>query len=222
MHLPDGFLDARTCLATAALSAGALTLAYRSAVRRTGDRTVPLLGTMGAFVFAAQMLNFPVGFGASGYLLGSTLAVVCLGLAPAMWVMTSVLVLQCLVFQDGGLLALGANVLNMAVVGCVVSAAVSRVGVPLGASPRRFRFTVGVAAWASVVAGAAACAVELAAAGRVALLPAVATLGGIHAVIGLGEAAITVAVLGFLVRQRPDLVAGHPARPEEPGTPFHG
>lgn len=207
MHLPDGFLDLATCLVTAGLSATALTVSYRFAVARCGERTIPLLGTMGAFVFAAQMLNFPVGFGASGHLLGSTLAVACLGTAPAIWVMTSVLVLQCLVFQDGGLIALGANVLNMAVVGVLCSALVLSLGRQLTRA-RPSTAVVAVAAWTSVVAGSLACSFELALSGRVSLLGAVTLLGGIHAVIGIGEALITCAVLGFLKRNRPDLLAG--------------
>jgi cobalt/nickel transport system permease protein len=207
MHLPDGFLDLQTCLVTAGLSAAALKVSYRAAVSRSGDRAVPLLGTMGAFIFAAQMLNFPVGFGASGHLLGSTLAVVCLGVAPAIWVMASVLVLQCLVFQDGGLTTLGANVLNMAVIGTLVSALILRLGRSRGT---RLPSTpaIAAAAWASVVAGSLACALELALSGHVSVLGAVTLLGGIHAVIGLGEALITCAVLGFLKRSRPDLLAG--------------
>lgn len=207
MHLPDGFLDLPTCLVTAGLSAAALKVSYRFVVARSEDRAIPLLGTMGAFLFAAQMLNFPVGFGASGHLLGSTLAVSCLGTAPAIWVMTSVLVLQCLVFQDGGLTTLGANVLNMAIVGTLCSALVLSLGRRLTGT-RLSMPVIAVAAWASVVAGALVCAAELALSGRVSLGGAVTLLGGIHAVIGLGEALITCAVLGFVKRNRPDLLAG--------------
>ena len=107
MHIPDGFLDGKTMASTAVLSAGALSLAVRQLRRQLPRRRVPLMGLAGAFVFAAQMLNFPIAGGTSGHLLGSVLIAVLLGPGAAVLVLTAVLIVQCLVFADGGLLALG-------------------------------------------------------------------------------------------------------------------
>ncbi|MGC8793188.1 MAG: energy-coupling factor ABC transporter permease [Bryobacteraceae bacterium] len=117
MHIPDGLLSAPLWVGAAAASAVAVGTAARRAQQELDDSRVPLLGVMGAFVFAAQMVNFPLGFGTSGHLLGSVLLGATLGLAPAMVVMTAILFVQALVFQDGGILALGANIFNMAVAG---------------------------------------------------------------------------------------------------------
>src|SRR2546422_7604656 len=119
MHIPDGFLDPKTALASGALSAVGLTIALRDARRRLPARKVPLMGLSAAFVFAAQMLNFPVAAGTSGHLIGGVLAAVLLGPSAAAVVLTSVLIVQCFVFGDGGVLALGANVFNMGIVSAV-------------------------------------------------------------------------------------------------------
>jgi cobalt/nickel transport system permease protein len=117
MHIPDGFLSTGVYLGTGAASAVAVTWIARRAQRETEESRVPLLGVMGAFVFAAQMINFPVGVGTTGHLLGGALLAFTLGPASAVVVMTAILAVQALVFQDGGVLALGANVFNMAVAG---------------------------------------------------------------------------------------------------------
>lgn len=116
MHIPDGFLSPRVWLSLDALSIPAIAWVARRATPEPAAR-IPLLGVMGAFVFAAQMVNVPVGFGASGHLLGGSLLAVILGPAPAALVMIAVLILQALLFQDGGVLALGANIFNMALAG---------------------------------------------------------------------------------------------------------
>src|SRR5680860_1201880 len=117
MHIPDGFIDTTTAAATGAVSLGALAYAVRRTDRDLGERTVPLLGVTGAFVFAAQMLNFPVAAGTSGHLLGAMLAAVLLGPWAAVIVMSVVLVVQALAMADGGITALGANILNVAILG---------------------------------------------------------------------------------------------------------
>src|SRR5512147_218372 len=126
MHIPDGFLDAKTALATGALAAAGLGLALRDARRSLPPRKVPLMGLSAAFIFAAQMLNFPVAGGTSGHLVGAVLASVLLGPSAAIVVMTAVLLIQCLLFADGGLLALGANLFNMAIVAVLGGHAVYR------------------------------------------------------------------------------------------------
>ena len=123
MHIPDGFLSPPVWAAFDVLAVPAVGWVVRGDARRAGprmdDRNLPLLGVMGAFVFAAQMINFPVGIGTSGHLVGGTLLAIVLGPAPAAMVMTAILAIQALVFQDGGIIALGANVFNMAVVGVI-------------------------------------------------------------------------------------------------------
>jgi cobalt/nickel transport system permease protein len=117
MHIPDGFLSPPVWGAFDLLSAPAVGIMARRSQRETDDRKIPLLGVMGAFVFAAQMINFPIGIGTSGHLVGGALLAILLGPSAAAMVMTAILVIQAFVFQDGGILAVGANVFNMAIVG---------------------------------------------------------------------------------------------------------
>jgi cobalt/nickel transport system permease protein len=172
------------------------------------------MGVTAAFVFAAQMLNFPVASGTSGHVIGGVLAAALLGPSAAVIVMTSVLLLQCLVFADGGLLALGANVLNMAVVQPLVGYAVYRAlgGGSGGAAARRIA-ALAFGSWIATVVAAAACAGELALSGIVRAEPALAALLGVHAVIGLGEGAIAALVLATIIRLRPELAAPSPGAP---------
>src|SRR5689334_8604134 len=119
MHIPDGFLDAKVALGAGALSALGVGAAVRNARLRLPPRKIPLMGLSAAFIFAAQMLNFPVAGGTSGHLIGGVLASVLLGPSAAVLVLTAVLMVQCFVFADGGILALGANVFNMGIVSSV-------------------------------------------------------------------------------------------------------
>jgi len=205
MHIPDNFLDAKTVGVTGVLAAGAVAVALRQARQQLPPARVPLLGLSAAFLFAAQMVNFPVWGGTSGHLAGGTLVAALLGPAAAVVVMTAVLVVQCFLFADGGVTALGANILNLGVVGAMggwlVFRAVSRwVG---GLAGR----VAGVAfgGWCSMVLAAAACALELAWSRTVALSVALPAMVGIHAVIGLGEGLISALVYHAVVRVRPDL-----------------
>ncbi len=209
MHIPDGFLANDVALACAVPAVAAVAYGLRRADVDLDDRRIPLLGVTAAFVFAAQMLNFPVAGGTSGHFLGAALAALLLGPWLAGLVLAVVLIAQAFVFADGGLTALGANVLNMGVVGGVV------VGGLMVAARRALPNTravlLGVAAagaWLAVVAGAAACAVELALSGTVPLATVLPAMLGVHAVIGLGEAAITVTAVSAVLVTRPDLVHG--------------
>ena len=206
MHIPDGFLDAGVCAGTACLAGTGLAWAGRRVTARWNDQTVPLLGVMSAFVFAGQMVNFPVAGGTSGHLLGGVLAAVFLGPWAASMVLATVLVVQCFFFQDGGVTALGANALNMALVapwsGCVVY----RLGLRGTRTERGRMAAVAVAAWVSVVLASLAAAAELALSGRVGWKLVLPAMGLTHAVIGLGEAVITVAVVSFVWQVRPDLL----------------
>jgi cobalt/nickel transport system permease protein len=164
------------------------------------------MGVMAAFIFAAQMINFPVAGGTSGHLIGGALAAIALGPWAAMLVMAAVVGVQALLFQDGGLLALGANVLNMGVVPAAIGYGLYR-GAAGAARPVRLA-VAGTAAWLSVVGAALLTALQLWLSGASSLTLVVPAMLGVHALIGVGEALITVAALSFVLRTRPDLVEG--------------
>lgn len=212
MHVPDGFLDLPTSAATAAVAAGGVALALGRARRELDDRTAPLAGLVAVFVFAAQMLNFPVGMGTSGHLLGGTLAAVLVGPWTATLCLTVVLAVQALLFADGGLTALGTNITLMALVGvwsgwlafAVLRRALRSSGV------RALPALAGVAAFLSVPATAVAFTGLYAVGGRVPLPLAelFTAMVGWHSLIGIGEGVITLLAVGSIVATRPDLVHG--------------
>jgi len=206
MHIPDGFLDTKTAVAAGALAAGALGLALRQARAHLPPRRVPLLGLAAAFVFAAQMVNFPVAGGTSGHLIGAVLAAVLLGPSAAVIVISAVLIVQCLMFADGGISALGANIFNMAVLGGVGGWAiyhlVSRAVKGLFGRVLAAAF----AAWCSTVMASVACAGELASSHTVRFSVVLPAMAGIHMLIGVGEALITALVLVAIARARPELL----------------
>ena len=207
MHIPDGFLSMPVAAAGYAASAAVLALAVKRSGQTLEERQVPLLGVTTAFVFAAQMLNFPVAMGTSGHFLGAVLAAVLLGPLNACLVFAAVLGIQCLLFADGGLTALGANVFNMGVIGGMGGYAVFRVLTSLLPESRRsFLFAAALASWFSVVAASAACAVELALSGTAPLGMVLPAMSLVHAFIGIGEALITVATLSVVLAARPDVV----------------
>jgi cobalt/nickel transport system permease protein len=214
MHVPDGFLDAPTSVVTGAVAAAGIAVALRGARRELDDRTAPMAGLVAAFVFAAQMVNFPVGAGTSGHLLGGALAAVLVGPFTGALCLAVVLLVQALLFADGGITALGTNVTLFSVVavgtGWLVFRGLQRL------LPTRLSVVpvaAGVAAFASVPVTAAAF-VGLFAVGGLAPVPLDSVLTamlGWHAVIGTGEALITAVVVSSVVAARPDLV--HGARP---------
>lgn len=206
MHIPDGFLSPAVALATGAAAAGGVGVSLIRTRGALADRTAPLMGMMAAFVFAAQMVNFPVPGATSGHLLGGVLAAAALGPWAGMLVIAVVLAVQALLFADGGITALGANVLNMAVIGSglgyMLYAPVRRmVGGPAGVVAGGV-----IAAWFSVQVSALACAAELALSGEFGLPAVLNALLLSHVWIGLGEAAITGLALSSLVATRPDLI----------------
>jgi cobalt/nickel transport system permease protein len=206
MHIPDGFLDLRTAATAAVLAGGGLALALREVRRRLPSRRVPLIGLAAAFVFAAQMINFPVAAGTSGHLIGAALVTVLLGPGPAVVAMTAVLLLQSLMFADGGITALGANVLNLAVIAPAIAALVyALVRRVAGSSQRSMLVAAGCAAWCSTLAAALACAAQLAASGIVPWGTVLPAMGAVHMVIGLAEAVITMLVLAVVARARPEI-----------------
>ena len=208
MHIPDGFLSTGTSVATWAASAGSVGYAVRRVDRELGERQVPLMGVTAAFIFAAQMMNFTVAGGTSGHLVGGALAAILLGPWAGMLVLTSVLAVQALLFQDGGLLALGANVFNMAVVsvlvGWVVYTGLKRI---LGDRTWTTMVSGFAAAWLSVFIASLVAAAELAISGTVPWGVVLPAMGLVHVFIGIGEGLITVGVLAFLRVARPDLLA---------------
>ncbi len=215
MHIPDGYLSARTAAAAALLAGGGLALALRRVRAELPPRRVPLLGLSAAFVFAAQMINFPVAAGTSGHLVGGVLAGVLLGPSAAVVVLSAVLIVQCLLFADGGLLALGANVFNLALVGGAGGVALQRLARAFLPGTRGLILSAAFAAWCSSVLAASACAGELALSGVARGELVFPAMVGVHALIGLGEAAITACVLSAVARLRPELLAA--PEPEAPG-----
>lgn len=215
MHVPDGFLDAPTSLGTAAVAATGIGIALWRSRTTLDDRSAPMAGMTAVFVFAAQMLNFPVGAGTSGHLLGGALAAVLVGPWTATLCVSVVLVVQALLFADGGITALGTNVTLMAVVGVWVGWAVFRaVAVILPRRTGSVPVAAAVAAFVSVPVTALAF-VGLYAVGGQAPIPLdtlTTAMLGWHALIGIGEAIITFLVVGSIVGTRPDLVAGAAGR----------
>ncbi len=214
MHVPDGFLDAPTSVATGVVAAAGVAVALRGARRELDDRTAPMAGLVAAFVFAAQMVNFPVGAGTSGHLLGGALAAVLVGPFTGALCLAVVLLVQGLLFADGGITALGTNITLFSIVGVGVGWLVFRLLQRV--LPKRLPMVAvaaGVAALVSVPVTALAF-VGLFALGGQAPVPlgAVTTaMLGWHVVIGLGEALITALAVSSVVATRPDLV--HGARP---------
>ncbi len=207
LHAPDGFLSVPIAglmwLVTLAVTA--------YAVRKTNatfdERAIPLMGVTAAFVFAAQMFNFQVVGGTSGHLLGGVLAAVLLGPWAGTLVMVAVVAVQGLVFQDGGLVVMGANIFNMGIIGTLGGYAVYRSLCRILGGEERARIpAAGVAAWLSVFGAAGAMAIELGLSGTTNLVVALTAMLSTHALIGIGEALITIAALGFIRVTRPDLL----------------
>jgi cobalt/nickel transport system permease protein len=207
VHIPDGFLSIGTIAVTGAVSAATVGYSLRAVGRKLKERQVPLMGVLAAFIFAAQMLNFPIAGGTSGHLIGAALAAILLGPWAAVLIMTCVLIMQAFVFQDGGLLALGANVLNMGIIASFASYYLFRAVTLILGSNRRGLLVGGfIAAWSSVFLASIACAIELAVSGTSPLQVALPAMAGIHALIGIGEGLATVAVLSFVLATRADLL----------------
>jgi cobalt/nickel transport system permease protein len=207
MHIPDGFLSTLVAVSMWILAAISVAFALRRVGKDLGERQVPLMGVLAAAIFAGQMLNFSVAGGTSGHLLGAAIATILLGPWAAVVVMTTVASVQALIFQDGGLLALGANLFNMAVIGVTVSYFVYTSIQKLARGKSWGVFAGGaLAAWLSIVIAALACGLELAVSGTSPANIAVPAMGGIHMLIGLGEASITVGALAFLYAARRDLL----------------
>lgn len=212
MHIPDGFLDPKTWGTLSVASVGTTGYALYKMREKMDEKMIPLLGITAAFIFAAQMLNFPVAGGTSGHYLGAILACVLLGAWPGLLVMVVVLLVQCLFFADGGLTALGANIFNMAIIGGLLSyyllvLARKPLSKAIG-EKSSLLVTTAFFSWLSVVLASAACALELSISNIVKLSPG-AIFGpvvGVNCIIGIGEAVITTIVVAVVLQARPDLV----------------
>jgi len=206
MHIPDGFISVGTALVTYAGSAGALAYSVKRTSKELRERQVPLMGVMAAFIFAAQMINFKVAGGTSGHLLGGTLVAILLGPWAGTLVITAVLAVQALIFQDGGIIALGANILNMAVVGVWSGYGIYALLKRAIRGQRGTLIAGFVSAWASVVIASLVASVELAVSGTSPLQVVLPAMGLVHLLIGIGEGLITTGVLSFLAATRRDLL----------------
>ena len=204
LHIPDGFLSIIISIICWVITVSILGIAISRTNKSLGEKQVPLMGMMAAFIFAAQMINFPIAGGTSGHLLGGALAAITLGPWAGMLVMTAVIGVQGLLLQDGGLLVMGANILNMGLLTSAVGYGLYRS--VLGKGQGMKLAVAGVAAWLSVMTGALATALQLWLSGTARLEIVVPAMLTVHALIGLGEALITVAALGFIFRTRPDLL----------------
>ncbi len=206
LHIPDGFLSLPIAIFFWALTIIFVGLAVRRTQKEVGERLVPLMGVMAAFIFAAQMINFPIAGGTSGHLLGGALVAIVLGPWTGMLVMTTVVGVQALFFQDGGLIVMGANIFNMGILTTLIGYGLFR-GVQERQKPLQY-LVAGIAAWLSVLAGALATALQLWLSGTSTLNVVLPAMLGVHALIGIGEALITVAALAFIYQTRPDLLTG--------------
>ena len=207
MHIPDGFLTNAINLTTAGISGLTLALALKKAKQELSEKEIPLVGVTAAFIFAAQMINFPVAGGTSGHFLGAALASILLGPWLSFIIMSLVLVLQCLGFADGGLTALGSNIVNMGLIGGIGSYLMFRFFQFLfPKNSRGFLLASALAAWFSVVLASLACALELGLSGTSPFSLVIPSMMGFHALIGIGEALITTAILSAILAARSDLI----------------
>jgi cobalt/nickel transport system permease protein len=206
MHIPDGFLTNRVAVSLDAVSAaGVLYSAGRVKLEDAGRR-VPIMGVLAAFVFAAQMLNFPILGGTSGHLIGGALLGILLGPMAGFLTIATVVIAQALFLQDGGLIALGANIFNIGAVTTFSGYAVFRL---LGGArdTGRLRAVAGFfAGWVSLLLSAATCALQMALSGAIPLRVGLPAMVGYHAIIGVVEGGLTAGILTFLARVRPDLM----------------
>ncbi len=204
MHIPNGMLHGAVCPVTAALSVAGVAASTTMALR--SKNPLPTAGRFAAvtsLIFAGQMINFPVQGGTSGHLLGGLLAAALLGTPMGVLAVALVVTVQCLIFADGDLAALGANVLNMAILGAGIGGCImERIGMRADLRSAKSQLGLGIVAWASVVLGALACSIELALSGTARWIPVTTSMAGIHALIGLGEAVITVVICRAISHRR--------------------
>jgi len=206
MHIPDGFLTNRVAVSLDVISCANILYAARCVKLDFSGRVVPIMGVLAAFVFAAQMLNFPILGGTSGHLIGGSLLAILLGPMAGFLTMATVVISQALFLQDGGFIALGANIFNIAAIPCFSGYAVFKL-LKRSAGSGKPMFIAGfLAGWCSLMFSAAFCALQLGISGAIPLRVGLATMLGYHALVGIFEGMLTAGVLGFLFKVRPDLM----------------
>jgi cobalt/nickel transport system permease protein len=219
LHIPDGFLSTPVAAFFWVVSGIVIGMAVRQTNRTLKESTAPLMGVLAAFIFAAQMMNFPVAGGTSGHMLGGALAAILLGPWAAIIVMTSVVGIQALVFQDGGLAALGANVFNMGIATAFVGYAIYKAVAAAGRYSRPFILTgTFAAAWISVMVAALLTSLQLVISDTSELSVVLPAMLGIHALIGIGEGLISVGAVALVLSARPDLLNVAPEEPDFVGN----
>ena len=205
LHIPDGFLSIVVSLIFWLVTIIMVGLAVSKTNKSLGEKQIPLMGVMAAFIFAAQMLNFPVAGGTSGHFLGGALAAIVLGPWAGILVMTSVVGVQALLFQDGGLLVMGANIFNMGILTAAIGFGLYRMVIDRNKGTRLA--VAGIGAWIATMAAALVTALQLWVSGTSRLEIVIPAMLGVHVFIGIGESLITVAALAFIEQTRPDLLA---------------
>jgi cobalt/nickel transport system permease protein len=209
MHIPDGFLTNRIAFSLDALSFSGILFAARRAKIDLSGRIVPLMGVLASFVFGAQMLNFPILGGTSGHLIGGSLLAILLGPMAGFLTMATVIIAQALFMQDGGLIALGANIFNMGAITTFSGYAIFRILKGNAGNGKRLMIAAFLAAWISLLISAACCAVEIGLSGAIPLRIGLTAMMGYHAIVGIIEGLLTAGVLSFLLKVRPDLLGNN-------------
>jgi len=202
MHIPDGFLKNEVWIPAACVSITLVSIAIKKSNNTLSDKSIPRLGIISAFIFAAQMINFPVAGGTSGHLLGAALAVALMGPWLASVSLSLVLIIQCLIFQDGGLTALGANIFNMAFVGVFSAYFIQKL---FSFSPKLLNTGIILSSFFSVVAASFACSIELYFSDLAPFNVVVPAMLIVHCLIGIGEALITLAVYKSICKIFPEI-----------------
>lgn len=207
LHIPDGFLASNVSLVGWVLAVLLIWVAVRHTETQFGEKQAPLMGVVAAFIFAAQAINFPIAAGTSGHVLGGALAGILMGPWAGILIMTAVIVVQGLLFQDGGLLVMGWNILSMGVFSVLAGyAAYSGILRLFPKWSKAGSIAAFVAAWLSVQASAVATAVALSVSGTFPLYLSLPSLTGIYALIGLGEGVVTAAAVSLLLASRPEVL----------------
>ncbi|UCE74227.1 MAG: energy-coupling factor ABC transporter permease [Methanomassiliicoccales archaeon] len=208
MHIPDGLMEPIIWGIGWIIALVFVALASRILNKRIHEKQIPLMAVLAAGIFVAQMINFPIGGGTSGHLIGAALAAMLLGPYAGLIVITTILIIQCLIFGDGGITALGLNIVNMGIIGCFVGWGVHKI------FPEKYRtFGIFLGSWTAVFIGAFICALELAisfslsnGAFGIPAHIAVPTMLGYHAIIGIGEGIITMGIISYLSHTSPDIL----------------
>jgi len=206
MHIPDGFVDLKTIVATSMVSAGGIGASIYRIKKIFKAKTIAVMGVLAALIFALQMINFSIPGGTSGHLLGGALSSIVVGPFGGSIILTVVLIVQALIFNDGGITALGANIFNMALIGVFSSYLIYYFIRKISKSKINFYIAIAVASWFSVVFASFFAALELGMSGTYAMGITLKAMILVHMVIGIGEAVITTAIIAFVDRIRPDLI----------------